>query len=370
METILTTVRIAAALVGALMVAVSAPPAPAQPSPLAAVVADAVAADNLAGAVAVIRDGTAVTLSSAGDADVAGRAPFGAQTHVRVASITKTFVAAAILQLVGEGRIRLDAPVETYLPGTLRGDGIDGNAVTVRQVLRHQSGLPEYFDDTTEIPDQPVAAQELLSWALAKKGSPPGHAVPIYTNTNYVVAGLILEAVTGRPAADEITGRIIVPLGLTHTYFPAPGDTGLRAPMAHGYELVDGRREDVTPAEPSGEYMAGSLISTGEDITAFITALLDGRVVAPPELAQMMDTVAWPLHGPGFRYGLGLTSIDLGCGVTVWGHGGDVAGYHSVMVKAQGRPALSATFTQGSPDVTSIVNDPRFAVLAAVYCPE
>lgn len=84
----------------------------------------------------------------------------------------------------------------------------------------------------------------------------------------------------------------------------------------------------------------------------------------------MTDTVPWPLHGPGFGYGLGLTSIDLGCGVTVWGHGGDLAGYHSVMAKAPGRPALSVTFTQGSPNVTSIANDPRFAVLTSVYCRE
>ena len=139
--------------------------------------------------------------------------------------------------------------------------------------------------------------------------------------------------------------------------------------MAHGYEVVGGRRADVTAGEPSGEYMAGSLVSTSEDITEFITALLDGRVIAAAELAQMMDTVEWPLHGQGFGYGLGLTSIDLGCGVTVWGHGGDLAGYHSVMAKAPGRPALAVTFTQGAPGVTSIANDPRFAVLTSVYCP-
>lgn len=83
----------------------------------------------------------------------------------------------------------------------------------------------------------------------------------------------------------------------------------------------------------------------------------------------MMDTVEWPLHGPGFGYGLGLTSIDLGCGVTAWGHGGDLAGYHSIMAVAPGGPAVAATFTQGSPDVASIAGDPRFAALTTVYCP-
>lgn len=361
--------RFVAGLTGMLIIGLAAPPAFAQPAGLDAVLARTVAANGLSGAVAVVDDGTAERLSAAGYADASTVAPFVPDTYVRVASITKTFVAAAILQLVGEREIELDAPVETYLPDLIRGQGIDGRAITVRQLLRHQSGLPEYFDDTTEPPVQPVSPRELLSWALAKPGAPPGRPVPVYTNTNYVVAGLIIEAVTGSTAADEITRRIITPLGLTHTYFPAAGDTGLRAPMAHGYEIVDGRREDVTAAEPSGEYMAGSLISTNEDIASFITALLDGRVVAAAELAQMTDTVPWPLHGPGFGYGLGLTSIDLGCGVTVWGHGGDLAGYHSVMAKAPGRPAVAATFTQGSPDVTSIANDPRFAVLTSVYCP-
>jgi len=193
--------------------------------------------------------------------------------------------------------------------------------------------------------------------------------VPVYTNTNYIVAGLILESVTGRPAADEITRRIIAPLGLTHTYFPAAGDTWLRSPMAHGYESVEGGRSDVTAWESSGAYMNGSLVSTGEDLTAFLSALVDGHVLAPAELAQMMDTVEWPLHGPGFRYGLGLTSIDLGCGVTAWAHGGDVAGYHSIMAKAPGQPAVSVTFTQGTPGVTSIADDPRFTVLTSLYCP-
>lgn len=354
---------------GVLVAGLVAPIAHAQPSAVNAVLADAVARDDLPGGVATIRNGSAVTTVSAGYADPAAEAPFGPDTRVRIASITKTFVAAAVLQLVGEGLVDLDAPVEIYLPGLLHGAGIDGNAITVRHLLRHQSGLPEYFDDTTEPPDRPVPAREFVAQALTRRGVPPGGPVPVYTNTNYFVAGLILEAVTGRPAAEEITRRIIVPLGLTHTYFPAPGDTGLAAPMARGYEVVDGSRTDVTAAEPSGYYMAGALVSTGGDAAAFMAALLDGRVVGPAELTQMIDTVAWPLHGPQFRYGLGLASIDLDCGVRVWGHGGDLPGYHSIAVAAPGGPAVAATFTQATPGATSLANDPRLAVLDAVFCP-
>src|SRR5690349_4132054 len=186
-------------------------------------------------------------------------------------------------------------------------------------------------------------------------------------NTNYVVAGLLIEKLTGRPAAEEVTRRIITPLGLSDTYFPAAGDTGLRAPFAHGYEAVDGKRKDVTDFNASAAGMAGSLVSTAEDTSAFITALLDGRVVPPAQLREMMDTVDWPDGGPGFRYGLGLASFTLSCGIKVWGHGGDVEGFHSLMAKAFAGPAVSITFTQAPADGEPLAKDPRAGMLNAVY---
>ena len=208
----------------------------------------------------------------------------------------------------------------------------------MRQLLRHQSGLPEYFDADTKPPAEPVTGDQLLDAGLTRPAQfAPGSAMK-YTNTNYVIAGLLIEKVTGHPAADEITRRIIVPLGLSDTYFPAPGDTGLRAPFAHGYEVVDGNRKDVTDVQRVRGGHGRSLISTNEDTSTFITALLDGRVVPPAQLREMMDTVDWTDAGAGFHYGLGLTAIDLDCGVKVWGHGGDIEGYHSLMAKAFGRP--------------------------------
>jgi D-alanyl-D-alanine carboxypeptidase len=189
-----------------------------------------------------------------------------------------------------------------------------------------------------------------------------------YTNTNYIVAGLLIEAVTGRPAIDEINRRIIAPLQLSGTYFPAPGDTGLRSPFAHGYEVVDGKREDVTAFPAAAAGLAGSLVSTGADTTAFITALLDGRVIPPAQLAEMMQTVPMPDGAGVLSYGLGLMQVALPCGVTAWGHGGDIDGYHSMMVKTVGGPAYSVTLTQ-SVEADSVADDPRGAVLSALYCP-
>lgn len=341
-------------------------PAHAEPTGIDAALSRAVADDNLAGAVAVVRNGTELTRHSAGYSDIEARTGFAPDTHIRAASITKPFVAATVLQLVAEGRVNLDAPIETYLPGRVRGAGIDAGAITVRQLLRHQSGLPEYFDNTTDVPAEPVTGEQLLDLALARPAQfAPGTAMK-YTNTNYVIAGLLIEAVTGRPAAEEITRRVITPLGLTDTYFPAPGDTWLREPFAHGYELVDGKRTDVTDFNASAAWMSGNLVSTNEDTSAFITALLDGRVVPPAQLHQMMQTVPMP-DGEGLDYGLGLGKVTLPCGVTAWGHGGDIEGYHSFVAKPVDGPAISMTFTQ-DPDASTPSQDPRGDVMWELYC--
>ena len=360
-------------IIGAVLLVITLSGACADAQPAAGVdnaLSQVVARDELAGGVAVVRDGTDITRFSAGYSDVDTRAGFAPQTHVRAASITKTFVAATILQLVAEGKLDLDTSIETYLPGRIRGEGIDAKAITVRQLLRHQSGLPEYFDADTKPPVEPVSGDQLLDAALTRRAQfAPGSAIK-YTNTNYVIAGLLLEKLTGHPAVDEITRRIIVPLGLSDTYFPAPGDTGLRAPFAHGYEVVDGNRKDATVFNASAAGMAGSLVTTNEDTSAFITALLDGRVVPPAQLREMMNTVDWTDAGPGFHYGLGLTGIYLECGVTVWGHGGDIDGYHSLMAKGFAGPAVSIAFTQSPPETDSLASDPRAEVLNAVYCPK
>lgn len=324
----------------------------------------AVAEHGLAGAVAVIRDGESVRSVTAGYSDLGTRAGFAANTRVRVASITKTFAAATILQMVADGLVDLDAPVEAYLPGRLRGNGIDGRAISVRQVLQHTSGVPEYFDDPSALDLTGKTPDDVLDMALRKPALFPAGTALKYTNTNYVIAGLIIAAVAGRPADEEVTRRIIVPLGLTHTYFPAVGELGLRPPSARGYELVDGRRVDVTDDVGTAVGMDGSLISTGEDTTAFLTALLDGRVVPDQERQFMMDTL--PTTDPAEGYGLGLVRLVLSCGVTVWGHGGDGAGYRSVMAKSIDGPAVAVTFTQSA--VSG--QDPRRTVLEAAYCPQ
>ncbi|MEU2672923.1 serine hydrolase domain-containing protein [Streptomyces sp. NPDC007164] len=276
------------------------------------------------------RDGRTRTYT-AGVGDLATHAPVPVDGQVRIGSNTKTFTAVVVLQLVGEGRIGLDDDIDTYLPGLVRGKGIDGRRITVRQLLQQTSGLPNYSnylgDDVRY-----YTPRELLATALRHPADfDPGKSWK-YSNTNYVLAGLIVEKVTDRPLAKEIDRRVIKRIGLRHTYFPAPGDASIREPHPHGYyrESADAPLRDITEIDPSWAWAAGQLISTGSDLNRFFGALLAGRLLPPAQLAQMRSTVpAEATFGPGARYGLGLVSRPLPCGGLSWGHGGSFPGYET-----------------------------------------
>ncbi|MEU7067987.1 serine hydrolase domain-containing protein [Streptomyces sp. NPDC046161] len=276
------------------------------------------------------RDGRTRTYTAGvGDLTTGSKVPRDGQ--VRIGSNTKAFTAVVVLQLVGEGKIGLDTMVDTYLPGLVRGDGIDGSHITVRELLQHTSGLPDY---TNYLGDDVryYAPRELLDTALQHPADfAPGKSWK-YSNTNYVLAGLIVQKVTGRPLAEEMDRRIIKRIGLRHTYFPAPGDANIREPHPHGYlrDAADGPLHDITEIDPSWGWAAGQLISTDSDLNRFFTALLAGRLLPAAQLAQMRTTVpAEATFGPGARYGLGLVSRPLPCGGLSWGHGGSFPGYET-----------------------------------------
>ena len=197
----------------------------------------------------------------------------------------------------------------TYLPGLVRGEGIDGRRITVRQLLQQTSGLPDYSNDLGDDVARYFAPRELLDIALQHPADfAPGTRWK-YSNTNYVLAGLIVQKVTGRPLAEEIDRRVIKRIGLRHTYFPAPGDASIREPHPHGYhrDAADGPLRDITEIDPSWGWAAGQMISTNSDLNRFFSALLAGRLLPAAQLAQMRSTVpAEATFGPAARYGLGL----------------------------------------------------------------
>ncbi|MEU9253439.1 serine hydrolase domain-containing protein [Streptomyces sp. NPDC048270] len=305
----------------------------AGPDPVRQSLDSLVRGDGMPAALASVQDRNGRTRTyTAGVGDLATGAPVPVDGQVRIGSNTKTFVAVVVLQLVAERRVDLDAHIDTHLPGLVRGEGIDGRRITVRQLLQHTSGLPNYTDHLGD-DLRSYAPSELLDIALQHPADfAPGKSWK-YSNTNYVVAGLLVQKITGRPLAEEIDRRVIQRLGLRHTYFPAPGDATVREPHPRGYHRAsaDAPLTDITEIDPSWAWAAGQLISTNSDLDRFFTALLTGRLLPPAQLAEMRRSTipAEATFGPGARYGLGLVSRPLPCGGLSWGHGGSFPGYET-----------------------------------------
>lgn len=315
----------------ALLAATTAAPALAVTgSPLQQAL-DKVTTQGAPGAEAVVIDHGRVTVTRSGVGEVTTGKPFPRDAVFRAGSITKTFVATVVLQLVAEGKVKLDEPIERYLPGVVTGNGNDGKKITVRQLLQHTSGIYNYTedlvtDDLEAVRHRGAEPAELVAMAL--KHPPlfaPGSQWS-YSNTNYIIAGMLVEKVTGHSVATEITRRITRPLGLCDTSLPGRGDERLPDPHARGYLPLGGMLADFTEIDPSIAGAAGALVSTGRDLDTFYTALLGGRLLPAAQLAEMKRTVPVP-DEPGTDYGLALEHRTLPDGTRYWGHGGDIFGF-------------------------------------------
>ena len=254
--------------------------------------------------------------------------------EVRVGSNTKTFVAVVVMQMVQEGKVGLDEPIETYLPGLIRGEGVDGSRITVRQLLQHTSGLPEYTDTTPgsgdifQIKDHYIPPRDLLDTALGKPAAFEPGTQWAYTNTNYVVLGMLVERVSQRPVGEQIDQRIVKKLGLSHTYFPAPGEEKIRGTHPQGYHLsAGGKLADITEMDPAWAWAAGAMVSTPSELNTFFQAVFDGRLLSQSSIDEMKKGV--DTGAGGAVYGLGLIGTPLSCGGTSWGHGGTIHGYQT-----------------------------------------
>jgi D-alanyl-D-alanine carboxypeptidase len=354
-------------LVGALAVSLSGVPAeghprpPAAPPPALQEALDRLVADGVPGVIALTRRGGDVFHAVSGVGDLTTQDPIRGHDRFRIGSITKSFVATVILQLVGEGRLRLDDSVEHWLPGLVP----DGAGITVDQLLHHASGLFDYVRDGDTTAVAPYAAgdwahvwtpQELVAISTAH----PLRFAPgtrwSYSNTGYVVLGLIIEAVTGHPASWEVTRRIIWPLGLWHTSFPT-GDADIAGRHAHGYltdfPTGDGQSttKDVTVFGPSLFWTAGAIISTVDDLARFHRALLAGRLLAPAQMTQLTNAVHL---NDQFEYASGIEHVRTACG-WAWGHDGEVPGFRT----------LSLTSEDGSRQVVLALNATGLATLLA-----
>jgi D-alanyl-D-alanine carboxypeptidase len=301
------------------------------------------------GVIVLARDGSRSVSVAAGSADLTPRTPMRVTDRFRVASITKTFVAAVVLQLVGEGRMSLDDTVERWLPGLVPG----GAGITVRQLLNHTSGLFDYIDDGDDTILQPYVRGDVTHVTPPRQivsvaTSHPPHFAPgtrhKYSNTNYIVLGLVVEAVTGDSLTAELRRRIFQPLRLRATTFDATASR-ITGRHAHGYAPVGpgGRVIELNVLSSSVTWASGALVSNARDVARFYRALLQGRLLRPDLMREMETTV--PAGPPGESYGLGLfqtrrldveSTYRLPCANSVWGHDGSFAGWVSYAYNSLG----------------------------------
>jgi D-alanyl-D-alanine carboxypeptidase len=303
--------------------------------------------DRFPGALATVRgrDGRTTTYT-AGVSDTTTKRRVPTNGRVRLASNTKSFTAVVVLQLVGEGKVGLDEQVGKYLPGV-----VPGRHITVRQLLQHTSGLSDYDHaiigtDYLAVRHRHFEPRDLVDAGLAQPdAAPPG--TWSYSNTNYILAGLIAQKVTGRPIGEEITNRVLKPAGLRDTYWPNLGVQTIDGPHPHGYMATapDAPFVDVTEQDTSLAWAAGQLIGTPGDLNRFFGALLAGRLLKAEQLRAMQSTVDAPEFDTSgrARYGLGIATFALSCGGFAWTHGGNAPGYTTVTgTTGDGRSATIA----------------------------
>jgi D-alanyl-D-alanine carboxypeptidase len=346
------------------------PASHAEAAPTLASRLQGVVAAGSPGVIALVNDGHEVKLQAAGVADKTSGRAMRPTDRFRMGSNTKSFVATVALQLVGEGKLSLDDTVEHWLPGILS----YGDQVNLRQLLNHTSGVPDY--------QRLLEPKILAGGGSATRTYSPRDLVAMiadeqpdfapetswnYSSTGYILAGLIIERVTGNRLGDELQDRIIKPLHLRHTSFPID-TTAVPGHHANGYGAVDGSLRDLTVFNSSAAWATGGLVSTATDMAHYWRALLGGKLLAPAQLAAMKTTV--PIgHGLPVSYGLGIMKFDQykskECG-TLWGNGGDIPGYSTEFFNSEDGKVQGGVIVNVNPIPKAVSGEPLGATKAAV----
>ena len=332
-----------------------------------------------------------------GTTELGGSEPVTTKDHVRVGSVTKTMTATVILQLVQEGRLALNDPVSKYVTNVP-----DGDNITVAQLLDMRSGLYNYTDDpawnaaTDADPQRVWKPQELLDFALAH----PAYFAPgsnfHYTNTNYILLGMIMEQLTGQTASELFEQRLFTPLGMDDTSLPALEDSAMAVPFVHGYhygsfsEALSAEQqaqaaagtllpEDVSDWNPSFAWSAGSVISTPDDLVVWVDALVSGTLLDAATQQLRLDSIHslgpdYPQAEGVYGYGYGIDRTG-----TYYGHPGVITGYNTAMSRDPDTdttvivvatltlapdgtpvaPALANTVISALPDASAIASTPE-----------
>ncbi len=286
-------------------------------------------------------DGTVFTFT-AGEADTVRHVAMTAPARMLQGSVGKTYFAALAMQLMGDGALDLDAKVSTYLghhPWYARIPNAAG--ITVKQLMTHTSGVMRYefketfTQDLTAHPDKHWDPEDLISYVLDEEASFPAGEGWEYSDTNFILLGMILEEITGRPCYDLIQEKILEPLGLKNT---VPSSSRVIPGLIQGYagpaNPFGGTDEVLLPdgrfvINPQFEWAGGGFASTTEDLARWARALYTGRAFDPELLPLMLEGVPARL-GPNTRYGLGVILVDTPAGPSQ-GHSGFFPGYLTEM---------------------------------------
>lgn len=323
------------------------------------------------GAVVLVRDASGTRAGVGGYANLRTKEHMRADHVFRVGSITKTFVATVVLQLEAEGTLALDDTVEHWLPGVVP----NGQAITLRQLLNHTSGIYNYTDEAlirslARNPRRVMAPLELVAHATKQ---PPTFAPGTswsYSNTGYIVLGLVIEKATATTLEEQLRLRIFEPLQLTRTSLPSAPT--LTPPFARGYlppgngliPSKNGKLVDVTVWSPSWAWAAGAIVSTAGDLARFYGALLRGELLGQQQLQSMKSMV--PIPGGGSSYGLGLASEPQSCGNAL-GHTGGVPGYTSIAYSAADGSRQAIVLISTTPE-SSRLADRFLAAFGHSFC--
>lgn len=329
---------------------------PVDQAALHAVVEKATKAMLVPGAVVMVRSPQGSHTVAVGTTELGKQTPPAADTHFRIASNTKTMTGALIVLLAQDGKLTFSDPVSAYVP-----DVPNGADITVADLLKMRSGLynytsaPEFAAALDADPAKAWTPQQALAIAFAHPPNDPPNTVYEYNNTNFALLGLIAEKAGGRPLAAQFQDRLFKPLGLQQTSLPSSDDASIPEPYSHGYmyggsayAMVDdpypadikaaARAGDLAPTDytnenPSYAHAAGGVISTADNITTWIRALVSGRVFDADYQQQWLDSPQSedPENPDGQKYGYGISYQRFSPTAAMYYHGGEMPGFNSFM---------------------------------------
>ena len=331
---------------------------------LNSIIQEGMARQRIPGVIAGVWVGEASWTTAQGHANLRTAEPMMLDGHVRIASVTKTFVATVILQLVAERKASLEDTLEQYIPGVPHGEHI-----TLRHLLGMTGGIFNYVNDAefepayTNDPLMPFSHEAFLR--IMRRNTPkfaPGEGVE-YSDSNYYLLGMIIEQIAGRSAAQEIDTRIVQPLGLAQTSLPATPTMPALSPR--GYAATAGSLElrDLTESSAAIPWTAGAMISTLVDLHVWSKALATGALLTPHMQHERLRLSRMDLgHGRVFGYGLGIMAWQG------WlGHAGAIFGYSTWMLHHPEKDATVVLFTNRGETEQEFASMITFSILETLF---